>query len=284
MTQLALVILFWVLPVLLSFLGLHRLLRLLHVHRHGHLCREGRNSSAPSETERKEAGLLWYALFWGALTALLLAVPERYVEQAQDSLFSWFWQFSGLEQLAWVRAKQEAFRILWRSFAAIALWEEGAKYCLLCCLLRHHFRNQAEAETDPATGPTVLPSFCLVGLAMALGFSAMENLWYMVNYGVASIYWRLLSSTVVHLCLGGLTALCLGRMQDSEKRRQPPKLPLKSPLKLPLELRAWPCLGRALLWHGSYNTALMFGQGFTAMTILLLLLFFSVRKLWKVLG
>ncbi len=194
------------------------------------------------------SGLLWQALIWGMLAALLSVRLEPKFVRLQEAVFSRFWQL-----LAHSPPREATPQVLWRSFAAVALWEELVKYLLLAGLRRALIALGAA---------TCQPRLCrgmlyLLALALALAFAGTENLWYAVHSGWASLAWRLVSSTVLHLSL----AIVLARAFMPSALRGSRTGTASSNGLLP-----------AVLWHGSYNSALALGAGWLAAGLLLLLL------------
>ncbi|MEM9423206.1 MAG: PrsW family glutamic-type intramembrane protease [Spirochaetota bacterium] len=158
-------------------------------------------------------------LLLGAVAAFALVFPERYSIQL-------------------IRASGIFGASLWTALIP-PLWEEGVKFLLLGYFYRPEYSKRL---------------FCCIGLALALGFASAENLWYVLNHGIATIYGRLWSGSLVHLSLGLVMASRIFRRQKT--------------------------FLIAFLWHGAYNIALEQNRGGGAAVVLLLLLCYSVWQ-WR---
>lgn len=189
-----------------------------------------------------------WALGLGAGAALLSVVVEAVLLPLQGFVFSLFRQFGHFA--AW----EEELRIIWLSFTAVALWEESAKFLVLWALSKP-LRVQRKNTAAPSRARRNRQFLLLLGLNLALGFSAAENLWYMLRYDSESIYRRLFGPTLVHFCLAVLLSLRLADIAENPRKTMQ-------------------CLGVLIgpvVWHGAYNSALAIGKaGWIVIAILLL--------------
>ena len=209
------------------------------------------------------------ALALGAIASLLSVVAEAGLLRLQGLVFALLWQLGNISRFfaAW----EDALRSIWLAFTAVALWEEAAKCVALCASLRL-LASRAPQYDDISCADTIAgsktrrksaPVVLLLGLNLALGFSAGENLWYMLHYGNTSIYTRLLVTTPMHFCLGVVLSL---RLEQVRRQGQCPAKALAGPI----------------LWHGAYNSALAIGPGtinWAALIVFVLLLLYSSAKL-----
>lgn len=209
------------------------------------------------------------ALVLGAIASLLSVVAEAGLLRLQRLVFALLWQPGNIP--LFFAAWEDALHSIWLAFTVVALCEETAKSIALCASLhllacgdaQYYDISPANTLVQSKTRRKSVPVILLLGLNLALGFSAGENLWYMLHYGSTSIYERLLTTTPMHFCLAVLLSL---RLEQVRRRGQCPARALVGPL----------------LWHGAYNSVLAIGPGtinWAALIVFVLLLLYSSAKL-----
>ena len=219
--------------------------------------------------------------------ALFSVVIEAGLLRLQGFIFSLLWQLGNFS--ATLAKWEEELRIVWLSFTAVALCEESAKYLALFMLwfllapihIAHDSSICAHAQKDCGylkntalqleTKRKNKQFLLLIGLNLALGFSAAENLWYMLRYESESIYWRLASTTLVHFCLAVLLSLQFWNFGNFWQKQKNPTLRFTGVLIGPV------------FWHGAYNSALAINPGgktnWTVLTVFFALLLYSSARL-----
>ena len=138
----------------------------------------------------------------------------------------------------WLHLGGEPAR-LFEAFVLSGLVEEVAKWTMLMAAV-YHWREFDE----PLDG-------LVYGVAVALGFATLENFFYLSSHGVAIAWKRALFAVPAHALFGGAMGYYAGRG----------KFPAVSAMR---RLHAvWRdrilCLALPVLFHGSYNFALLHG-------------------------
>lgn len=117
-------------------------------------------------------------LFFGICSPLVLIL-----------LYNFFPSLYGIYKLSDVVTTQ----LLLMSFIQIALLEEVVKF--VSFVTYNKFFNKIEKDTHPL-------SIMMYSGATSLGFAFIENVKYGMDYGLENVYWRSVTSVLMHLSFG----------------------------------------------------------------------------------